>query len=124
MKYPVRLTGKTNWVSASGEVTLGDPILKATFVSKDRITLDFQSRGWNYGVSLRRIKGSRFGGMFLASSGITKGEGPVSCTLYSNDVGHVLIGTWREDGYDWDWWAELTTAEEKRTQAKKRGRAS
>jgi hypothetical protein len=103
---PTKLTGNISWVFEDDTLRL--PTKSGVLRSKDEMVLDCDHNGWQYVISLKRTEGSRFEGRFFAQLGQQTGMVIVSCTLYSNDSGYLLLGKWLEDGNESNWWAELS----------------
>ena len=111
-KHPLKLTGNISWSGVTGDEVIGVVVKKATMPSPDKIILEFESDGYQYGVSLNRDFGERFHGSFEGQKGPARSPVVASCVLYYNLEGYLLFGKWQEDGWDYRWWAELTAVEQ------------
>ncbi len=116
-RYPINLKGTINWVCESGDIFLRIPIKMAVLRSKDEIALDCENDGFDYSVVLAK-KGPQYEGRFNGDSWRGLSQVVAFGKLFSNEAGYHIHGTWREDGYEYHWWAELSPAPQRKPPGK------
>lgn len=102
--FPLKFIGEVSWVGApDGEI--GGEVKQALLRSERDLVLQCKSSSYEYDVRLSSGDGLHFEGTFQDTSRTYTVV--ASATLYTNQVGAVLVGRWREDGWEYRWWAEL-----------------
>jgi hypothetical protein len=108
---PVKATGIQYWVEGFLKEKDHSRIRRA-ILRPDDIAIDYEdshaSDGTNQVKLARRADGT-FAGRYVAGTGDDQEIGEVTCEVFHNQIGAVLLGTWRGASGDYVWLVRLET---------------
>jgi len=101
----INCEGKTIWIRDGKSKQVG--ATKAIIHSPRKIDVNVE---WNKKHCVTYLE-SNDGITFIADSKKSNLNGHARCKLYSNKIGHLLLGIWVEDSEEYHWVVELKVVE-------------
>lgn len=74
-------------------------LIKEFIINGDSITFWFIWEGYKYVANLKQVNATNYQGRVICDG---EQAGKIYYTLYQNEKGYAMIGTWTEDDYNYD----------------------
>jgi hypothetical protein len=103
-----KMSGRGWWSELSDSVEIRRAILR----NGTDLVFEGGYQGAHYDVSLRRIpRSDQFHGEFKARQGGNTWSGPVRCRVYTSGRDMVVLGSWTEEAYVYEFVTELASVD-------------